>query len=123
MIEARHRGIDFRVIVVDSRPWFEGRTALKHLTQEGVECSYVLLNSVSYVMKDVTKVIVGASAMMSNGNVLSRVGTGLLATVANAYKKPVIVCCETYKFCDRVQIDAITANELAEPTELVEREA
>ena len=28
-----------------------GRTALKHLTQEGVECSYVLLNSVSYVMK------------------------------------------------------------------------
>ena len=27
------------------------------------------------------------------------------------------------QFCDRVQIDAITANELAEPTELVEREA
>ena len=34
-----------------------------------------------------------------------------------------IFCCETYKFCERVQLDAIVFNEVADPNDLVVRNA
>ena len=32
--------------------------------------------------------------------------------MAKAYNRPVLVCCETYKFSDRMQLDSIVFNEL-----------
>jgi translation initiation factor eIF-2B subunit delta len=50
--------------------------------------------------------------MMANGNLISRVGTALVAMMAHAYHVPFIVCCETYKFTERVQLESISFNEL-----------
>lgn len=44
---------------------------------------------------------------------------GMVAMMAKEYQKPVLVCCETYKFCERVQLDSICFNELGDPDELV----
>ena len=107
------------VIVVDSRPKLEGKKMLEALTAQGVECTYILINSLSYVMKEVTKVLLGASAMLANGNVISRVGTSMVALMARQYNVPVLVCCETYKFSEKVMLDSICTNELADPDELV----
>jgi translation initiation factor eIF-2B subunit delta len=63
-------------------------------------------------MREVTKVFLGASALMSNGSVLSRVGTACVALLAQSNHIPVLVCCETYKICNRVQLESITGNEL-----------
>lgn len=63
----------------------------------------------------VTKVFLGAYTLLVNGHLMSRAGTAMVAMVANAYNVPVIVCCETYKFCERVQIDSICFNELGDP--------
>ena len=40
----------FRVIVVDSRPLLEGRDLLEKLLDAGIDCTYIFLNSLSYVM-------------------------------------------------------------------------
>eukprot|EP00752_Nemacystus_decipiens_P007738 g6917.t1 len=109
----------FRVIVVDSRPGVEGRQLADTLSAEGVPCTYVLLTAVSYVMREVTKVFIGASAMMSNGAVLSRVGTAVVAMMARSHNLPIMFCCETYKFCERVQLDSIVYNELGQPDDLI----
>lgn len=71
------------------------------------------------MMKEVTKVFVGAYTMMANGNLLSRVGTALTAMMAHSYHVPFIVCCETYKFTERVQLESISFNELGDPEELL----
>ena len=63
-------------------------------------------------MHEVTRVFLGASAVLSNGTVYSRVGTACVAMVAHAFRVPVIVCCEAYKFHERVQLDSICSNEL-----------
>ena len=63
-------------------------------------------------LQQVTKVLVGAHALLANGYVMSRVGTSLVALVAKTFNVPVLVCCETYKFCERVQTDAFVFNEL-----------
>ena len=57
------------------------------------------------------KVFIGAVAMMNNGTVLDRAGIAMVAMVAQAYHIRVMVCCETYKFCDRAQLDSICYND------------
>ncbi|KAF3965696.1 hypothetical protein CMV_010141 [Castanea mollissima] len=47
--------------------------------------------------------------------VYSRVGTACVAMVAHEFRVPVLVCCEAYKFHERVQLDSICSNELGDP--------
>jgi translation initiation factor eIF-2B subunit delta len=107
---------DFRVIVVDSRPLLEGRIMLETLRKEGISCTYILLQCLPYVMKDVTKVLLGAAAVMGDGSAQGRVGTACVAMMAQG--KPVLVCCETYKVTTRMQLESMTDNELGDPSEL-----
>jgi len=109
----------FRVILVDSRPLLEGREMLEVLIKAGIECSYIFLNSVSYVMKEVTKVFLGAAALMSDGSVLSRVGTASVALMAQSNNVPVLFCCETHKISNRVQLESVTNNELGNSDDLI----
>jgi len=117
--DAYNAGKKFRVVVVDSRPKFEGRECLRRLVKHGIRCSYVLISAISYVIKEVSKVFLGAHALLANGYVKSRVGSSMVAMMAQASNVPVLVCCETYKFCDRVQTDSFVSNELSDPDDLV----
>ncbi|XP_013413098.2 translation initiation factor eIF-2B subunit delta-like [Lingula anatina] len=119
LCDAHSKGRQFRVIVVDGRPKLEGREMLRRLVRHGIKCSYVLINTASYVMQEATKVFLGAHALLANGYVMSRVGTSQISLLAKAYNVPVLVCCETYKFCERVQTDSFVANELGDPGDLV----
>ena len=56
--------------------------------------------------------------MLSNGTVMSRAGSAAVAMMASASSKPVIICCETFKFHEKVQLDSITSNELGDPSAL-----
>ncbi|KAM6323570.1 translation initiation factor eIF2B subunit delta [Aegotheles albertisi] len=113
------KGRAFRVIVVDSRPRLEGRETLRRLVRQGIHCTYVMINAISYVLPEVSKVLLGAHALLANGSVMSRVGTSQIALVSKAYNVPVLVCCETYKFCERVQTDSFVSNELDDPDDLI----
>ncbi|XP_055568937.1 translation initiation factor eIF-2B subunit delta isoform X2 [Falco biarmicus] len=113
------KGRAFRVIVVDSRPRLEGRETLRRLVRKGIHCTYVMINAISYVLPEVSKVLLGAHALLANGSVMSRVGTSQIALVSKAYNVPILVCCETYKFCERVQTDSFVSNELDDPDDLI----
>ncbi|XP_051500574.1 translation initiation factor eIF-2B subunit delta-like isoform X2 [Myxocyprinus asiaticus] len=119
LCEAFEKQRKFRVIVVDSRPRLEGREALRRLVKRGIQCTYVLISALSYILPEVSKVFLGAHALLANGYVMSRVGTSQIALVAKAYNVPVLVCCETYKFCERVQTDSFVSNELDDPDDLI----
>ena len=64
------------------------------------------------------QVFLGAAAVMSNGTVMGRAGSAAVAMVAHAHSKPVLICSESYKFHERVQLDSITHNELGDPEAL-----
>lgn len=114
-LRAHELGKKFRVVVADSRPKLEGRLLVRRLIGKGISCTYVYINGISYIMHEVTRVFLGASSVLANGTVYSRVGTACVAMVANACGVPVIVCCEAYKFHERVQLDSICCNELGDP--------
>ncbi|XP_022255298.1 translation initiation factor eIF-2B subunit delta-like isoform X5 [Limulus polyphemus] len=119
LCDAYDEGKNFRVVVVDARPRLDGREMLRCLVKKGIQCSYVLINAVPYIMQEVTKVMLGAHSLQANGYVMSRVGCSQIALIARAYNVPVLVCCETYKFSEHVHTDSIVYNELADPNELV----
>jgi translation initiation factor eIF-2B subunit delta len=112
-------GKKFTVVIADSSPLFEGKELLIELLRSGIPCEYMLLNSLETGMNLANKVMLGAAAVMSNGAVLSRAGTAAVAMSASLAHVPVIICSETYKFHERVQLDSITNNELADPANLL----
>ncbi|GAU14104.1 hypothetical protein TSUD_169280 [Trifolium subterraneum] len=115
LLHAHELGKQFRVIVVDSRPRLRGKLLLRRLVEKGLSCTYTHINAVSYIMQEVTRVFLGASSVLSNGTVYSGVGTACVAMVAHSFHVPVIVCCEAFKFHERVQLDSICSNELGDP--------
>ncbi|QSZ37273.1 hypothetical protein DSL72_009367 [Monilinia vaccinii-corymbosi] len=119
LARAHEMGKKFRVIVVDSRPLHEGKHLASALVSLGIEVKYCLINGLSHNIQDVSKVLLGAHAMMTNGRLYSRIGTALVAMEASEADKPVIVLCETIKFSDRVALDSIVHNEIAPANELV----
>lgn len=126
LLKAHDSGIPFRVIVVDSKPLFEGKALARRLAARGLNVQYTLVTAAAHVINDATKVLVGAHAMMSNGRLYSRVGTAIVAMLAHERDIPVIVCCESIKFTERVALDSIVGNEVAPAEELLsdkEREA
>lgn len=95
-----------------------GKRLLSVLSHAGIKCTYLLLPSIGSVITDVSTVIVGAHSIHTNGAVYSRAGTALVAMMAKQHSVPFIVCCETYKFSEGVQLDSFTKNELGEPPSL-----
>ena len=72
------QGVHFRVVVADAGPRFEGRELLRRLLAAGLRCTYVNLHALSYMMPEVTKLLLGASSMLLNGTLVSRAGIALV---------------------------------------------
>jgi translation initiation factor eIF-2B subunit delta len=105
------QGTRFEVLCVDSRPSNAAEAFCKCLLKAGVPCSYMALNAVPHAMPSVTKVLLGASAVKSNGAVIARAGSAIVAMAAARAHKSVLVCAQSIKFHDDVQLDSITENE------------
>ncbi|KAF3314817.1 hypothetical protein TWF173_004346 [Orbilia oligospora] len=116
LLRALHDGKQFTVVVIDSRPYFEGRGMARDLTKAGIQVKYTTLHALDHVMKTVNKVFLGAHAVFANGACYSRAGTSAVAMTAAEYQKPVMICCEGLKLSDKIVMDSITTNELG-PTE------
>ncbi|KAJ9062023.1 hypothetical protein DSO57_1015068 [Entomophthora muscae] len=92
---------------------------VRKLVRKGVECTYVPLAGVAYIAKEATKVFLGAHGLFSNGTLLARAGTAMVALAGHHQRLPVIVCCETYKFSDKVRLDSVVWNEIGDARDLL----
>ncbi|SNX84572.1 related to GCD2 - translation initiation factor eIF2B, 71 kDa (delta) subunit [Melanopsichium pennsylvanicum] len=119
LLSAWQLGIRFQVIVVDTRPLLEGKALLSVLLAAGIPCTYGLISSLSSLMPRAHILLLGTSALLANGALYSRSGTATCAMMAKEKGIPVIVCCETYKFSERVQLDSFVQNEAGNPRDLL----
>ena len=116
---AHEKKVQFEVICVDSRPLHEGRQMALTLSSLGIPTTYCLINSLSTLLKQCNKVFIGASAMLTNGSLVSRAGTAMVAMMAKHFSLPVLCYSETYKFADKVWLGSLTNNEEAESGDLL----
>lgn len=122
LIRAQISGKKFKIVIVDARPHLEGKEQMRRLVKHGIDCSYMLINAISFIMPKVNKVFLGAHGILANGAVISRIGTAQIALIANTFNVPVLVASETYKSSLRTQTDCIVHNELGNPNDLLNQQ-
>lgn len=106
-----------RVIVVDSKPLSEGLYMYDFLSST-ITPEYIDISALTYVLPEVDKVLLGASALQTDGSVTGRIGTSVIALTAHAHHIPVLVCAETYKISNRgVPLESLTHNEVLEESD------
>ncbi|GAA5884436.1 hypothetical protein JCM16303_005080 [Sporobolomyces ruberrimus] len=120
LLEAKRLGKEFSVVVVDSRPLYEGKNLLRSLRLASIPTTYVLLPSLSLILPRVSLCFLGTHSLLSNGSMFSRAGTAMVAMMLREKGVPVVCCCETYKFSERIMLDSIVGNERATPTPLLQ---
>ncbi len=108
---AREEGKDFTVIVTETRPRYQGKITARELLEMGVKVVYVVDSAAYYFMRDVDVYMTGADAITSDGYVVNKIGTALIALAANRFNVPYYVAASTLKF------DPVTMAGFSEPIE------
>ena len=62
LLRAMEAGVQFRVIIADAGPKFEGRELMRRLLASGIRCTYVNLHALPYMISEVSKLLLGASS-------------------------------------------------------------
>ncbi|GAC1357201.1 MAG: hypothetical protein NVS2B12_07460 [Ktedonobacteraceae bacterium] len=86
-----------RVIVLEGRPHYEGRTLARALSEQGIAVTLITDAQADIFLPQCQSVVVGADSILVNGDLLNKAGTALLAWAARARSIPFYVLCETLK--------------------------
>jgi len=95
---AKKEGKRFEVICTETRPLFQGRITARELLDLGIKTTMIIDSAVRFFMNKVDLVMVGADAITSEGNVINKIGTSLVALAANEARTPFYVVSELLKF-------------------------
>lgn len=95
LIQARHRLK--RVYVCEARPLCEGRLTAARLAAEGVAVTLITDAQAALVMPHVSRVLLGADALCTDGSIVNKAGSTLLALAARRFGPPVTVVAQEIK--------------------------
>ena len=98
LIRAADRGVDFRVICTETRPRYQGRITARELLEAGIETTMIVDSAVRAFMKKAELVLVGSDAITSEGNVINKIGSSMVALAAQESRIPFYVVSELLKF-------------------------
>jgi ribose 1,5-bisphosphate isomerase len=96
--KAKDEGKSFEVVCTESRPVFQGRITAKEMLDAGIETTLIVDSAVRYFMNEVDLVVVGADAITSEGNIINKIGTSMVALAAKEARTPLYVVSELLKF-------------------------
>jgi ribose 1,5-bisphosphate isomerase len=102
------------VFCTETRPLYQGRISAKELSDYGIKTRLVVDSASGYALRqlrDTDLVMVGADAITSEGDLVNKVGTSLIALAAHHYDKKLYSCTGTHKF------DPLTLWGVPEPIE------
>ena len=95
---AKHEGKQFEIICTETRPAFQGQTTAKELLDLGIKTTFIIDSATRFFMNQVDLVVVGADAITSEGNVINKIGTSIVALAAHEARTPFYVVSELLKF-------------------------
>jgi ribose 1,5-bisphosphate isomerase len=95
---ASHRGKRFLVTVTETRPFYQGRITAKEMAKAKIPVILFVDSAARQAMKKADVMLIGADAITSEGIVINKIGSELMAEVANNYQIPIYVCTHSWKF-------------------------
>lgn len=95
---AKYEGKAFEVICTETRPVLQGQITAKEMLDLGVKTTFIVDSAARFFMNTVDLVLVGADAITSEGNVINKIGTSMVALIAHEARTPLYVVTELLKF-------------------------
>lgn len=96
--KARESGKIFEVICTETRPVLQGRITAKEMSDLDVKTTLIVDSAARFFMNQVDFVVVGADAITSEGNIVNKIGTSIIALAAKEARTPLYVVSELLKF-------------------------
>jgi len=91
--------IDSKIKIVyntETRPRYQGRITAKNLSGRGIVHHYVD-SGMSIAVEKADVILIGADSITMRGDVINKVGSGMLGILAKHHKKPLYVITDTLK--------------------------
>ncbi len=95
------RNRNLKLIITESRPASEGKLMAKELLKTGLKIELITEAMSGIFIPKSDAVIIGADAVLKNGNVINKSGSLSLAVLCKYYKKPFYVLTTKSKFVNR----------------------
>lgn len=122
LIEAKKQGKDFRVINTETQPRLQGRLTAKELLDVNLEVIHVVDSAMRWAVNhfEVDLILIGADSITSEGTVLNKIGSRLLALVAHEEHVPFYVATPLLKYNPETSFGIIEKIEMRNPNEVWE---
>ena len=122
LIQAHQDNKDFQVVCTETRPKLQGRITAKVLTDAGIDVTMVVDSAMRWIMRNypqgVDMILTGADAITSEGTVLNKIGSRLLALAAAENHVPYYVATPLLKYDTETVVGHLTKIELRDPEEI-----
>jgi len=98
LIHAKKDGKIFAVHVTETRPFYQGRLTAKQLASAKIPVTLFVDSAARLAMKKADVMMIGADGVLSDAKIINKIGSELMADVANHYQIPLFVCTHSWKF-------------------------
>jgi ribose 1,5-bisphosphate isomerase len=103
LIYAKKHGKKFEIFNTETRPLFQGHKTAKELSKAKIKVTMIADNAVGSIIQTekIDAFVIGADALLKNGDVINKIGSNMFAEIAYDNKVPVYIIADSWKFSKR----------------------
>ncbi|MFX0143387.1 MAG: translation initiation factor eIF-2B [Candidatus Hodarchaeota archaeon] len=120
LLEAKRQGKDFKVINTETQPRLQGRKTAKELLEAGIEVIHIIDSAMRWAVRhyQVDLILIGADSITSEGTIINKIGSRLLALVAHEEHVPFYVASPLLKYNPETNLGILETIEIRDPQEI-----
>ncbi|MFX1308767.1 MAG: translation initiation factor eIF-2B [Promethearchaeota archaeon] len=122
LLEAKRQHKNFRVVNTETQPRLQGRKTAKKLLDAGINVIHIIDSAMRWAVRHfgVNLIIIGADSITSEGTIINKIGSRLLALVAHEEHVPFYVASPLLKYNPETNLGILETIEMRDPKEVWE---
>lgn len=101
LIYAKSKNKKFEVYNTETRPLFQGRKTAIDLAKAKIKVTEFIDAAAQEAIKKSKIILLGADAVTNLGDIINKIGSGIISILAKKYKVPLYICTDSWKFDPR----------------------
>jgi len=121
-LEAKKQGKIFKVVATETQPVLQGRKTVRKLLKNKIDVIHVVDSAMRWVVNhlEVDFILIGADSITSEGTIINKIGSRLLALVAHEEHVPFYVATPLLKYNPQTSFGMLEIIEMRDPKEIWE---
>jgi len=117
---AKEMGKNFKVICTETRPKYQGRLTAKELIEYKIPTTMIVDSAMRWVLKNrkVNLIITGCDSITSEGTIINKIGSRLLALAAHEMDVPFYIATPLIKYDPNTSLGYLIEIEERDPSEV-----